>query len=73
MRNVSAASKTRWAIVTETSYVTKGKGLAWTFDQDEAESCAQSIPGARVVDAEEFVKNFNGDIAPPYGYVDEVG
>jgi len=51
--------KIKWAIVTETGYVTKGKGLAWTYDRAEAESCAQSIPGARVVNAEEFRQQFN--------------
>ena len=52
----------KWAVVTETKYVTKGKGLAWTEDRGEAESCAKSVPGGRVVDAEEFVKQFNRDI-----------
>jgi hypothetical protein len=54
--------KIKWAIVTETKYVTKGTGLAWTYDRAEAESCAKSIPGAWVVNAEEFQEQFNQNI-----------
>src|SRR5690242_13418660 len=51
--------KIEWATVTDGRYATRDGSLACTYDKSEAKSWPDAIPGARVVDAEEFVKEFN--------------